>query len=224
MSKDGPKHKYVYMITDAIFTLADKKGATRDAIWKYLEGKKLYHTSIGGGKKMFLTQLKRLSRDNEFFSKSESNQQRYKLSAKFKGKLANLVNKGQEVHTGIKSAMTTKVKGTKKPQKKIKKVKMTKTKKGKAKLTKKQEKKNKATKIRKTTKKPAAKAGAKPAAKAGAKTQKKPAPRPSSKAAQNRGRSSSKSPKPAGSKKSVSPKPGKAKKSVSPNKKAKGKA
>ena len=77
------KYKYVYMITDAIFTLGEKKGSSREAIWKYLQGKNLYHESITT-KTIFLTQLRRLSQDNEFFSKSENNQQRFKLSAKYK--------------------------------------------------------------------------------------------------------------------------------------------
>ena len=34
------KFKYIYMITDAIFALAERKGATRDQIWKYISSKK----------------------------------------------------------------------------------------------------------------------------------------------------------------------------------------
>ena len=36
------KHKHIYMITDAIFTLGEKKGATRDQIWNYVSHKKMY--------------------------------------------------------------------------------------------------------------------------------------------------------------------------------------
>ena len=39
---------------------------------------------------------------------------RFKLSAKFKNKLAKLVNEGKEVQLSLKQAMTTKVKNPKK--------------------------------------------------------------------------------------------------------------
>ena len=145
---------------------------------------------------MFFLQLRRLSQENEFFSKSESNQARFKLSAKFKTKLARLVNKGTEINLSLKQSMTTKTVNTKKPQSKIKKVKMTKTKKGKDKLTKKMDKKMKKTKI-KPTKKDDKKGAKKPAT--------KPAPKPSAKNAPKSSRS--KSPAGRGAKKSVSPKP-----------------
>ena len=98
-------------------------------------------------------QLRRLSQENEFFSKAEGNLHRFKLSPKFKTKLANHVNKGTEMNMSLKQSMTTKTVNTKKPQSKIQKVKMTKTKKGKEKLTKKMDKKMKNTKIKKPTKK-----------------------------------------------------------------------
>lgn len=93
----GGKYKAIYMITDALFTLADRKGSTREQIWDYISGKKLYQESIRD-KKLFLTQLNRLSKGNDFFHKSDDNNQRYKLSAKFKTKLTKLVNDGQELY------------------------------------------------------------------------------------------------------------------------------
>lgn len=46
----------------------------------------MYQESIRD-KKLFLTQLKRLSQDDQFFHKSKDNMQRFKLSDKFKDKL-----------------------------------------------------------------------------------------------------------------------------------------
>lgn len=146
---------------------------------------------------MFFLQLRRLSQENEFFSKAEGNQQRFKLSPKFKTKLARLVNKGTEINLSLKQSMTTKTVSTKKPQSKIKKVNMTKSKKGKEKLTKKMDKKMKNTKIKKPTKKDDKKGAKKPATKA--------APKPAGKQAPKSSRS--KSPAGRGTKRSVSPKP-----------------
>ena len=56
-----PKIKMIFMITDAIFTLADRKGSSREAIWKYISSKNVYQESIRD-KKLFLTQLKRKNR------------------------------------------------------------------------------------------------------------------------------------------------------------------
>jgi len=33
------KHQFITMITDAIFNLADRKGSSRQGIWKYLQTK-----------------------------------------------------------------------------------------------------------------------------------------------------------------------------------------
>lgn len=66
------KYKSIYMIMDAIFTIGDRKGATREQIWNYVSNKKLYHESITT-KKMFLVQLRRASQENEFFHKVEGN-------------------------------------------------------------------------------------------------------------------------------------------------------
>lgn len=123
------------MITDAIFTLNDRKGSSRQAIWKYISQHKKYQESIRN-KKMFLTQLRRLSAGNDFFEKSKDNQQRFKLSLKFKGRLSNLVKKGHELHLAQKQAMTTKTVNPKKSIKKLTKAKLSKTTKGLTKLQK----------------------------------------------------------------------------------------
>jgi len=89
------------MITDAIFSLNDRKGSSREAVWKYISQSKKYQESIRD-KTMFLTQLRRLSAGNSFFEKSKDNQQRFKLTLKFKGRLTNLVKKGHELHLAQK--------------------------------------------------------------------------------------------------------------------------
>ena len=96
MSKkeDSGKFKFIYMITDAIFTLGDRKGSSREAIWKYISSKKIYQTSIRD-KKLFLTTLKKLSQSDQFFHKSKDNMQRFKLSEKFKDKLKKALKSGQ---------------------------------------------------------------------------------------------------------------------------------
>ena len=52
------------------------------------------------------------------------------MSAKFKAKLAKVVDHGGDVHMGMKQAVTTKAKNDKKPQRKMKAVKESKSKKG----------------------------------------------------------------------------------------------
>ena len=138
------------MITDAIFTLNDRKGSSRDAIWKYISHHQKYQESIRD-KKMFLTQLRRLSAGNDFFEKSKDSHQRFKLTLKFKGRLTNFVKKGHELHLAQKQAMTTKTINPKKSATKLKKAKMTKSTKGLAKLskTKAAQNKDKKTKDRK---------------------------------------------------------------------------
>lgn len=52
------KLKFVTMITDAIFTLGERSGSSREAIWKYIKMKFPEHVS---DKKAFLTQLRRIA-------------------------------------------------------------------------------------------------------------------------------------------------------------------
>jgi len=77
-----------------------------------------------------------LSSGNSFFEKSKDNQQRFKLTLKFKERLSNLVKKGTELHLAQKQAMTTKTIKPKKSVKKLTKAMMSKTTKGLAKLKK----------------------------------------------------------------------------------------
>merc|ERR1719183_555488 len=127
------KYKTIIMITDAIFSLGDRKGSSREAIWKFVSSKKIYQESVRN-KKIFLTQMKRLSQSDQFFTKTKDNMQRFKLSEKFKDRLKKFLSKGQDMFLAQKSAMTTKAINPKKPMSKMtkaKKAKMTKAKKSK---------------------------------------------------------------------------------------------
>jgi len=123
------------MITDAIFTLQERKGSTRAAIWDYISARQKYQESIRD-QKSFFTQLTRLSKGNDFFEKSKDNHQRFKLSVKFKDRLTKLVEEGKELHLAQKQAMTTKMDNPKKPVSKTQKAKMSKSESGLEKLTK----------------------------------------------------------------------------------------
>ena len=75
------KFKYVEMISDAICKLGERKGSSREAIWKFLMTR--YQASIRD-KKIFLVQLKRIADNGKFVKKSDNNQMRYKLTPGFR--------------------------------------------------------------------------------------------------------------------------------------------
>lgn len=51
------KLNYIHMVIDAIFTLGEKKGSSREAIWKYVHTKYAEHAA---DKKVFLVQMRRI--------------------------------------------------------------------------------------------------------------------------------------------------------------------
>lgn len=57
------KFKHVEMIVDAIFKLGERKGSSREAIWKFMNTR--YAKSVAN-KKIFLVQLKRLADAGRF--------------------------------------------------------------------------------------------------------------------------------------------------------------
>ena len=57
--------RYLDMVCEAIFTLNERGGATRDQIWNFLSSKRDYSTSIKD-KKMFLIQLRRIVKDKAY--------------------------------------------------------------------------------------------------------------------------------------------------------------
>lgn len=134
------KFKYPEMITDAILTLGERKGSSREAIWKYVQTQ--YPEDINQ-KKFFLVSLKRISDIGEMVKKSENNQQRYRLDPNFRDKYIKHLAKGTPFHLAQKHAMTTKTKNDRKPVSKMNKAKLSKTAKGKASLKKKVDSKQK---------------------------------------------------------------------------------
>lgn len=51
------KLNFIHMITDAIFSLGERTGSSREAIWKYVHTKFAEQAS---DKKIFLVQLRRI--------------------------------------------------------------------------------------------------------------------------------------------------------------------
>ena len=183
------KYRYVDMITEAIFTLAEPKGATRDGIWKFISTSRKFKESTAGGKKQFLLQLKRCTMDHKYIEHSKSNATRFKLTRSYLDKLKRKLAKGEEFDLARKHAMVTKDNNPKKSRAKNTKAKASKAgAKGQQKLTKmkKQESKTKRRQAAGKTKKDAGKSK-KNDAKAGAKTKKQDGAK-----AEQRGRSRSK--------------------------------
>lgn len=127
------KHKYLEMVTDAIFHLQERKGSSRDAIWKYIQTK--YPDSISD-KKIFLVQLRRIAIMGLQVQKSNNSQQRFKLDPNFRMRYIRHLAKGEAPHLAQSHAMTTKTSNPRKSASKNTKAKMSKTAKGKATLTK----------------------------------------------------------------------------------------
>ena len=198
------KYRYLDMIVEAIKTLKERDGSSREAIWKHISTNAKYTGSVGD-KKTFLVQLRRILKDKRYVVQGK-NKARFILSDTFKEKLVRHLRKGEPLELARKHAMMTK-ESKKAPPKKNKKVKASKMgKKGQEKLskakkaekTKKKVAKKAKTKDGKASTKPKAapkastkpkaagtapKAPAKPkaAASAGAKKSKSPAPKPKSK-------------------------------------------
>ena len=89
------KLKYLEMIVDAVFTLGERKGSSREAIWKYLQMK--YPESVSQ-KKIFLAQMRRISAENAQIEKSGSNMQRFKLRSNFRQKYIKHLSKDEPMH------------------------------------------------------------------------------------------------------------------------------
>jgi len=51
------KLQYIHMITDAIFSLGERQGSSREAIWKYVHTK---FPEFASDKKQFLVSLRRI--------------------------------------------------------------------------------------------------------------------------------------------------------------------
>ena len=99
------KDRYIDMITKAIFDLADRKGSSRDAIWKYLLVK--FPEGIRS-KKVFIARLYKLSKEDNHIQGVNNNIHRFKLSQSYRGKLIRAMAKGVKIKPTKTNAMTKK--------------------------------------------------------------------------------------------------------------------
>ena len=123
------KLRYDEMIVDAIFHLADRKGSSRDSIWKYLS---LTYPDQVSDKKQFLLQLKRFHEKSDVLENGQSSQ-RFRLEHNFRNRYINRLGKEEfqgKPHLALKHALTTKTNNSKKGASKMKKARMSKTKRG----------------------------------------------------------------------------------------------
>ena len=132
-TKSSTKLPYIDMITQAIFDLADRKGSSRDAIWKYLLVK--FPEGIRD-KKVFLTRLYKLSKEDNQIQSAKGNIHRFRLSVSYRGKLIRAMANGKKIKPTKSNAMTSKTKNPRKKVSVMNKAKMSKTVKGKETLKK----------------------------------------------------------------------------------------
>ena len=123
-----PKLQYINMITQAIFDIGDRKGASRDAIWKYLQMK--FPEDVRD-KKIFLARLLKISKEDNQVNKAANNAARFRLDMNFRNRMLRAMAKGEKVKATRTNAMTKKTKNDKKGASKMNKAKMSKTVKGK---------------------------------------------------------------------------------------------
>jgi hypothetical protein len=132
-TKSSTKLTYIDMITQALFALADRKGSSRDAIWKYLLVK--FPEGIRD-KKVFIARLYKLAKEDNQIQGVNGNIHRFKLSQSYRGKLIRAMAKGEKMKNTKTNAMTKKTKNPKKKVSTMNKAKMSKTVKGKETLKK----------------------------------------------------------------------------------------
>ena len=132
------------MITQAIFEIADRKGASRDALWKFVQMK--FPEDVRD-KKIFLVRLNKIAKEDNQVHRVPGNAMRYRLETNYRGRMVRALAKGEKLKPTRSKAMTKKTKDSKMKQSKLKKNKMSKTVKGKQTL-----KKDKKTKAKQTKK------------------------------------------------------------------------
>jgi len=155
-----PKTKYLDMVTEAVFTLGERKGSSAQAIWKYLQVK---HPESVSDVKIFRVQLKRIAAVGRHVEKAGA--QRYKLNTTFRGQLVRWAAKADAGSKrlppmAMEHAMTTKTKNDRKTKARLRKAIMSKKSKGRKALAKSKKRaatkaKAVATKARKAAKKAA---------------------------------------------------------------------
>ena len=123
------KLSYLEMITHSLFMLTEeRKGPSRDKIWKYMENQFQDHIS---NKKIFLTQLRRISSEENHVLKSDDHSGRFRLDPKFRVKYTKCLRDGLPIPKALTHALTTRTTNERKPASENSKAKMSKTSKGK---------------------------------------------------------------------------------------------
>lgn len=109
------KLSYIEIIQDALVTLKEPKGSSRQALWKCIESK---HPEEANRKQFFI-RLKKLSADS--LNNIEQHGARFKLSKSYQDKIKRRLAGGADLKTVIKTQAM--IKPVKKLAKKAKKVK-----------------------------------------------------------------------------------------------------
>ena len=86
------KHSYTEMIHEALLTLAERKGSSRQAIWKVINTK--YPEA---DYKQYLIRLKRVNPDEVAHEKA-----RYRFTKAFREKTLKALKKGKDVVSAVK--------------------------------------------------------------------------------------------------------------------------
>ena len=120
------KYRYLDMIVEAIFTLAEPKGASEEDIWKFISKNKKFSESIAGGKKGFNISLSRVLKDDKYLMKTKSSVPTIKLTELYKKKLVKKVDELEDFDLARKHTMVTKDDNPKKSMVKNTKVKASK--------------------------------------------------------------------------------------------------
>ena len=111
------KLTYIEIIQDALLTLNEPKGSSRQALWKCVQSR----NPEGADQKQFLIRLKKLSSDP--LNNIERNGGRFRLNKSYKDKIQRRLAKGIAIKKIIKTQATVKVLKKKKVAKKAKKAK-----------------------------------------------------------------------------------------------------
>ncbi len=116
------KHSYFEMIEDAILTLGDRKGSSRQGIWKVISTK--YPEADF---KQYLIRLKKVKDSDHIEQVGPS---RFKLSSSYRAKLLKTLKNGKEVKPIKKTKATMKKQSKRKPRTSTKRSAAMSTKKG----------------------------------------------------------------------------------------------
>ena len=126
-----PKLTYIEIIQDALLTLNEPKGSTRQNLWKCIQSRHPDHTDP----RQFYIRLKKLSSD-PLNNIEKNGNSRFRLNTSYKDKIQRRLAKGIEIKKIIKTQATVKLIKKKKVTKKAKKARKSAKKEGEKKVRK----------------------------------------------------------------------------------------